>query len=63
MIERVARELAAADNGAPTTWRLYEDDAKLAIKAMGRATDGMLAAGDCTRQNWTRMIEAALAGS
>jgi hypothetical protein len=63
MVERVARALARADNGVPTTWRLYVDDAMVAIGAMREPTAAVLEAGQCTSEQWARMIEAALAGT
>ena len=70
MIERVARAMAGADNGAPTTWRLYADDARVAIAAMREPTDHVRRAGDKMIEShppgapadllWKSMIDAAL---
>ena len=60
MVERVARAMASDDNGAPTTWRMYADDAKVVIAAMRKPTAAMLEAGRCTSDQWARMIDAAL---
>jgi len=71
MIERVAREMAGADNGAPTTWRLYAGDARVAIAAMRKLTDHVRRAGEEAIEShstgapvdlvWKAMIDAALA--
>ncbi|WP_125960753.1 hypothetical protein [Sphingomonas sp. ABOLF] len=73
MVERVARALAEADNGAPTTWHLYADDARVAIAAMRKLTDHVRSAGEETIDGhvpgaaidlvWKAMIDAALAES
>ncbi|TCP94486.1 hypothetical protein C8J42_101952 [Sphingomonas sp. PP-CE-1A-559] len=70
MIERVARAMASADNGAPTTWRLYADDARIAIAAMREPTDHVSRAGEEMIDGhtpgapvdllWKSMIDAAL---
>ena len=68
MIERVARALAAADNGVPTTWKLYADEARAAIAAMRKQSVAMEEAGlDATGgsasclASYRAMIDAALA--
>lgn len=65
MIERVARALAQADNGAPITWELYIEDARAVLTAMREPTTMMIiSCGDLPgsqQEYWTRSIDAALA--
>lgn len=69
MIQRAAMALANADNGAPTTWRMYVDDVRAVIAAMRDPTEAMLSAGssgsNCGENPdpddvWRAMIDAAL---
>jgi hypothetical protein len=67
MIKRVARELCRSD-GHPENiryegkamWASYADLAGNVLTAMREPTEAMLETGNCTAEQWSRMIDAAM---